>query len=60
MANPGNSQAPMAQSRKVLYLIGQFPAINHKYLLTEIRQLRNLGFDISVARSVSQTAQSRR
>jgi glycosyltransferase involved in cell wall biosynthesis len=34
---------------RLLYLIGQFPAINHSYLLAEVRQLRRLGFDVSVA-----------
>ena len=34
---------------KLLYLIGQFPAINHSYLLAEVRQLRRLGLEVSVA-----------
>lgn len=34
---------------RVLYLIGQFPAINHGYLLAEIRHLRKLGFEVRVA-----------
>ena len=34
---------------KILYLIGQFPAINHSYLLAEIKHLRGLGFEVSVA-----------
>jgi colanic acid/amylovoran biosynthesis glycosyltransferase len=38
----------VADQTKLLYLIGQFPAINHNYLLTEIRILRAHGFDISV------------
>lgn len=38
---------------RILYLIGQFPAINHSYLLAEVRILRSLGISISVA-SVSQ------
>ena len=33
---------------KLLYLIGQFPAINHGYLLAEVRILRSLGFDLHV------------
>jgi colanic acid/amylovoran biosynthesis glycosyltransferase len=33
---------------KLLYLIGQFPAINHGYLLAEVRLLRRLGFEIEV------------
>lgn len=38
----------MNSKSRLLYLIGQFPAINHGYLLTEIRYLRRLGFDIHV------------
>jgi colanic acid/amylovoran biosynthesis glycosyltransferase len=34
---------------RLLYLIGQYPAINHSYLLAEIRHLRRLGLDVSVA-----------
>jgi colanic acid/amylovoran biosynthesis glycosyltransferase len=37
------------ESTRVLYLIGQYPAINHGYLLSEIRHLRRLGLEISVA-----------
>ena len=33
---------------RLVYLIGQFPAINHGYLLAEIRELRRLGFDVPV------------
>jgi len=35
--------------RRLLYLIGQFPAVNHKYLLFEIQHLRRLGIDVRVA-----------
>ncbi len=38
----------MADPIRVLYLIGQFPAINHSYLLAEVRHLRSLGFEVSV------------
>jgi glycosyltransferase involved in cell wall biosynthesis len=34
---------------RILYLIGQFPAINHSYLLAEMRILRSLGLEVSVA-----------
>jgi colanic acid/amylovoran biosynthesis glycosyltransferase len=34
---------------KLLYLIGQYPAINHSYLLAEVRHLRRLGVEVSVA-----------
>ena len=39
----------MDSKPRVLYLIGQFPAINHGYLLAEILHLRRLGFEIHVA-----------
>ena len=45
---PLNGQLVDSKPR-VLYLIGQFPAINHGYLLAEILQLRRLGFEIHVA-----------
>ena len=38
----------MTDQIRVLYLIGQFPAINHSYLLAEVRNLRSLGLDVSV------------
>ena len=38
---------------RLLYLIGQHPAINHGYLLAEIRYLRRLGFEVPVV-SVSE------
>jgi len=34
---------------RVAYLIGQFPAINHRYLLQEIRCLRQCGVEVQVA-----------
>lgn len=39
----------MANRTRLLYLIGQFPAINHSYLLSEIRHLRKLGHEVFVA-----------
>jgi len=39
----------VADPGKLLYLVGQFPAINHTYILEEVKLLRNLGFDISIA-----------
>ncbi|MFZ0772518.1 MAG: glycosyltransferase family 4 protein [Candidatus Sulfotelmatobacter sp.] len=39
----------MADQTRLLYLIGQFPAINHSYLLAEVRHLRMLGLDVLVA-----------
>lgn len=38
----------MNSKPKLLYLIGQFPAINHGYLLAEVRHLRRLGFTLEV------------
>lgn len=38
----------MNSKRKLVYLIGQFPAINHGYLLAEVRHLRRLGFGLEV------------
>ncbi len=38
----------MADQAKVLYLVGQFPAINHSYLLAEVRHLRSLGLEVPV------------
>lgn len=39
----------MTDRVRVLYLIGQYPAINHSYLLAEIKHLRSLGIDVKVA-----------
>jgi colanic acid/amylovoran biosynthesis glycosyltransferase len=39
----------MADPIRLLYLIGQFPAINHSYLLAEMRILRRLGLDVRTA-----------
>ena len=36
-------------SRRLAYLIGQYPAINHGYLLAEVGHLREMGFDVRVA-----------
>ena len=38
----------VADSQQLMYLIGQYPAINHGYLLTEIRHLRSLGVQVAV------------
>jgi colanic acid/amylovoran biosynthesis glycosyltransferase len=38
----------VAEQIRVLYLVGQFPAINHSYLLAEVRHLRTLGFEVPV------------
>ena len=33
---------------RIAYLVSQYPAINHTYILREIRALRAIGFDIDV------------
>jgi len=43
------SGRPVVDQTRLLYLIGQYPAINHSYLLAEITHLRRLGLDVSVA-----------
>lgn len=51
MALPRSSRRSahhVAECTRILYLIGQFPAINHSYLLAEIRILRDLGWKVSV------------
>lgn len=35
-------------STRLAYLVSQYPAINHTFILREIRTLRSLGFDIDV------------
>jgi colanic acid/amylovoran biosynthesis glycosyltransferase len=34
---------------RMAYLVGQYPAINHTFVLREVRQLRGLNFDLHVA-----------
>jgi colanic acid/amylovoran biosynthesis glycosyltransferase len=34
---------------RIAYLVSQYPAVNHTFILREIRQLRQLDFDIRVA-----------
>ena len=35
--------------RRIAYLVSQYPAVNHTYILSEIRSLRNLGWEIDIA-----------
>jgi len=35
-------------SNKLAYLVSQYPAVNHTFILREIRELRQLGFDVRV------------
>jgi colanic acid/amylovoran biosynthesis glycosyltransferase len=39
----------MSSPRRIAYLVGQYPAVNHTYILREIRELRKLGWAIDVA-----------
>lgn len=41
-------ERPVAEPMKLLYLVGQYPAINHSYLVAEVRHLRSLGFEVPV------------
>src|SRR4051812_31829866 len=34
------------ESMRIGYLIGQYPAINHQYIVTEVTQLRALGISV--------------
>jgi glycosyltransferase involved in cell wall biosynthesis len=39
----------MSSPRRIAYLVSQYPALNHTYILREIRALRRLGWKIDVA-----------
>ena len=39
----------MRSSISLAYLLSQYPAINHPFMLREVRRLRELGFEIQVA-----------
>jgi colanic acid/amylovoran biosynthesis glycosyltransferase len=39
----------MTFSKKITYLVSSYPAVNHTYILREVRELRRLGWDINVA-----------
>lgn len=39
----------MSSSKRIAYLVSQYPAVNHTYILREILELRRLGWDIHVA-----------
>jgi len=39
----------MSPSRRIAYLVSHYPAVNHTYILREIRELRRMGWDIQVA-----------
>jgi colanic acid/amylovoran biosynthesis glycosyltransferase len=39
----------MSLARRIAYLVSHYPAVNHTYLLREIRELRSLGWEVHVA-----------
>lgn len=39
----------MSDRARLLYLIGQFPAINHTYIFEEVKLLRTFGFEVFIA-----------
>ncbi len=39
----------MSTQIRIGYLVSQYPAVNHTFILREIRELRRMGFDIRVA-----------
>ena len=39
----------MISLKRIAYLVSQYPAVNHTYILREICELRRLGWDIDVA-----------
>ena len=48
MATSENHEALAAHELRLGYLVSQYPAVNHTFILREIRTLRALGFDIRV------------
>ena len=38
-----------APNIRIAYLVSQYPAVNHTFILREILELRRLGFEIHVA-----------
>ena len=40
---------PSDHQIRIAYLVSQYPAFNHTFILREIRQLRQLGFEVHVA-----------
>src|SRR5208283_5305693 len=39
----------MTSPKRIAYLVSRYPAVNHTYILREIRELRKLNWDINVA-----------
>ena len=40
---------PLSPQSPIAYLVSQYPAVNHTFVLREVRELRRMGFDIRVA-----------
>lgn len=47
LAAPAGSQA--AKPLRMAYLISRYPAVSHTFILREVRQLREMGFEIATA-----------
>ena len=45
----------MSGLRRIAYLVSKYPAVNHTYILREIRELRSLGWEVHVASIRSDT-----
>src|SRR5579862_6385416 len=39
----------MGSPKRIAYLVSEYPALNHSYILREIRELRRSGWDVHVA-----------
>jgi colanic acid/amylovoran biosynthesis glycosyltransferase len=51
-SSPGvadGGRMPRPSTVRIAYLLSQYPAINHTYLLREVKELRKLGLEIRVA-----------
>jgi colanic acid/amylovoran biosynthesis glycosyltransferase len=53
MLRAGNSGC--AKARRLAYLVSEYPAVSHTFILREIRELRTLNWDIKVA-SINRSA----
>lgn len=49
MAGPGTRAVSQQASLRLAYLLSQHPAVNHTFMVREVRQLRDLGLDVRVA-----------
>src|ERR1035441_4771161 len=48
MIHSREDEPPSARPVLLGYLVSQYPAVNHTFILREIRTLRTLGFDVRV------------